>query len=76
MSTPTTPATASTWCGWHRPLPGGHWQQLCQGESYGACWGMLLARLPREGRGGESIVLEQGRSPDGAPGEAKRRSRR
>jgi hypothetical protein len=68
-------ATASRWCGWHRPRSG-TWCKIVRDAATAAdCWAALLAavaKLPS----GDSCVLESFRRPDAPSGGSRRGGRR
>ncbi len=61
------PAPDTSWYGWYRAGKGQRWVRLAEARSYEEAWNLLLDRLPREGRGGESLVLSAGRDPNHQP---------
>jgi hypothetical protein len=55
-------APAQRWHGWFRPDGKGHpWRALCEADSRGRCWALLLKRLTGSGEG---MVIEDGRHPE------------
>jgi hypothetical protein len=54
--------STTTFSGWHRTSRQAHWQRVCQGETWKACYQRLLACTRRQG--GATCVLPQGRHPD------------
>src|SRR4051812_16308693 len=72
---PSATVTEPGWCGWYRAGRRERWRKLAEAPTYDAAWGLLLDRLPREGKGGESVVLPVGRDANETASAPRRKPR-
>jgi hypothetical protein len=58
--TTKTTTDAAPWAGWHRPAARRPWRRVCEGESWSACWDILMAFT----EAGDKVVLAAREDPN------------